>query len=144
VQEQNLNSENIFLAQKTNISFLPTHYILDFSERQSPEEFASDSSWKGIFIQKGKLDFPKLAETSGQIALPTARNFSFTNTVADSNRAFITHRGLFSTGTFPFLGTDSVKFNTYSTKLGDFYCRLNESDIDQAFISGAIFIPVSD
>ena|GEM_PF-2620434 len=45
-QSPNLNSESIQLAQNTRFGLLPTHYILDFSEKQSPGEFAPDSSWK--------------------------------------------------------------------------------------------------
>lgn len=143
-ETNNQNSEDLKLAQHTYFGFLPTHYIFDFSEKQSPGEFSSDSLWKGLFIEAGQLKMPALAEKSGQIRLPAAKNFSFTNTLQDTNRAYVTHKGLHFTATVPFAFNDSVKFNSFVSKSGYFYARLKESEIERAGISGGIVIPVID
>ncbi|MDI1354778.1 MAG: hypothetical protein PSX36_07665 [bacterium] len=143
-QSNSTSSENIILAKNTQFGFQPTQYILDLYERQSPGEFAADSMWKGLFIQQAKLELPKLAENSGQITLPVARAFTFTNTLSDTNKAYVTHHGLTLTSTIPFLYADSVKFNSFLSKSGYFYSKLTESEIDRAFISGGIYVPVID
>lgn len=143
-QTANLNSESIKLAQNTRFGLLPTHYVIDLSEKKSPGEFAPDSSWKGFFIEQGKLEMPKAAENSGQITLPFAKEFDFINTTNDTNKAYVTNRGLFLTSTIPFGTSDSIKFNTFISKLGYFYSRIKESEIEKAFIKGGIYIPVID
>ncbi|MBL7931510.1 MAG: hypothetical protein JNL60_06395, partial [Bacteroidia bacterium] len=135
-QSANLNSENIRLAKNTKFGFLPTHYVLDFSEKQSPGEFLADSSWKGFYIEQGRLELPSSMENSGQITLPFAKELEFINTTQDTNRAYVTNRGLFLTSTIPFLWSDSVKFNTFISKQGFFYNRIKESEIEKAFIKG--------
>lgn len=143
-QSANENSENLKLAQNTKFGLLPTHYVIDLSEKQSPGEFAADSSWKGLYIEQGKLEMPKASENSGQISLPYAKEFTFTNTTLDTNKAYVTNKGLFLTSTIPFVLADSVKFNSFVSKLGYFYTKLKESEIERAFISGGIYIPVLD
>jgi hypothetical protein len=144
IQNANSNSESIKLAQNTKFGLLPTHYVIDLSERQSPGEFISDSAWKGFFITQAKLEMPKQAESSGQITLPFAKEFNFTNTLLDTNKAYVTNRGLYFTSTIPFALSDSIKFNTFVSKLGYFYSNIHESEIKRAFISGGIYIPVID
>lgn len=143
-QSANENSEELKLAQNTKFGLLPTQYILDFSEKQSPGEFAADSSWKGLYLEQAKLDMPKTLESSGQLSLPFAKTFRFNNTNSDTNHAYVTHRGLFLNATIPFALTDSLKFNSFVSKLGYFYSRIKESEIERAFISGGIYIPVLD
>ncbi|WP_317898808.1 hypothetical protein [Aurantibacillus circumpalustris] len=143
-QDSNTNSESIKLAQNTKFGLLPTHYIIDFSEKKSPGEFASDSSWKGFFIEQGKLEMPKSAENSGQITLPYSKELNFINTLQDTNKAYVTNKGLYFTSTIPFALSDSIKFNTFVSKLGYFYSKIRASEIDRAFISGGIYIPVID
>lgn len=143
-QSANLNSESLQLSSFTKFSLWPTSYVIDLSEKQSPGEFSSDNNWKGCYITLGKLQLPKLAESSGQISLPLARELNFTNTTTDTNRAYVTHRGLFFTATQPFTLNDSLKFNGFVSKSGYFYSRISESEIDRAFISGGIYIPVLD
>lgn len=143
-QTANENSESMKLAQNTKFSLLPTHYIIDLSEKESPGEFVADSSWKGLYIEQAKLEMPKAAENSGQLTLPYAKDFNFTNTTLDSNKAYVTNRGLFLTSTVPFVLSDSVKFNGFVSKLGYFYTKIKESEIERAFIGGGIYIPVID
>ncbi|PBQ32475.1 hypothetical protein CNR22_12065 [Sphingobacteriaceae bacterium] len=143
-QHANPNSESIMLARNTKFGMLPTHYILDFSEKQSPGEFEADSSWKGLYIDQAKLQLPKSPETSGQITLPFAREFDFVNTTNDTNKAYVTNRGLSLNTTIPFQTSDSLRFMTFTSKLGYFHAKINESEIDRAFISGGIYIPVID
>ena len=143
-QTANSNSESFRLAQNTHFGLMPTHYVIDLSEKQSPGEFAADSSWKGFFLTQGKLEMPKAAENSGQITLPLAKDFNFINTTSDTNKAYVTNRGLFFTSTVPFALSDSVKFNTFNSKLGYFYAKIKESEIERAFIKGGIYIPVLD
>ena len=143
-QSANSNSESFRLAQNTKFGLLPTHYVIDLSEKQSPGEFVADSSWKGFFLTEGKLEMPKAVENSGQITLPLAKDFNFINTTSDTNKAYVTNRGLFFTSTVPFALSDSVKFNTFNSKLGYFYAKIKESEIERAFIKGGIYIPVLD
>ncbi|MBL7932503.1 MAG: hypothetical protein JNL60_11405, partial [Bacteroidia bacterium] len=81
---------------------------------------------------------------SGQITLPFAKELEFINTTQDTNKAYVTNRGLFLTSTIPFLWSDSVKFNTFVSKQGFFYNRIKESEIEKSFIKGGILIPVID
>lgn len=143
-QSENENSEEVILSRNTKFGFLPTTYTLDFSEQQSPGEFFADSSWKGLYIAKAKLQIPKLAESSGQISLASNKSFSFTNTIADTNKAFVTNHGLFLNATFPFQFQDSVKFNSFASKAGHFYVKINESEMKRGGIAGSIVIPVID
>lgn len=143
-QSENENSEEISLSQNSKFGFQPTHYTFDFSEKQSPGEFSIDSSWKGLFIEKAILQMPKVAESSGQISLATNKSFTFTNSISDTNKAYITNRGLHLTATIPFQFQDSIKFNSFPSKAGFFYAKINESEIERAGISGSIVIPVID
>jgi hypothetical protein len=143
-QNKNLNSGEIRIAANTNLGFKPTTYILDFSESKSPDKFAKDSLWKGLYIQGAQLDIPRLAESTQQINLPLARSFSFTNTLLDSNHAFVNNKGFYLNASFPFGWADSLKFNTFVSKQASFDCRINQSEITKSQIKGAILIPVID
>ncbi len=143
-QTNNINSENIRLARNTKFGLLPTHYVLDFSEKQSPGEFAADTAWKGFYVERAKLDLPTASENSGQITLPFQKQLDFINTTQDTNKAYVTNRGLYLTATIPFTWSDSVKFNTFTSKQGFFYSKIRESEIDKAFLKGGILIPVID
>jgi len=79
------------------------------------------------------LQMPKSGENTGQITLPFAKQFNFVNTAQGTNKAYVTNRGLFLTSTVPFLTSDSVKFNTFVSRLGYFYTKIVESEIDGAF-----------
>lgn len=144
VQNANENSESIKLAKNTKLGFLPTYYIFDFSEKQSPGDFFSDPGWKGFYVAQGKVELPNTVESSGQITLPVSRTFDFINTIQDSNLAYATHKGLYLKATIPFHLNDSVKFNTFVSKLGYFYSKIKESEIERAYFTGGIYIPVID
>jgi hypothetical protein len=143
-QLNNQNSEGMRLAQNVNFYFKPTSYVIDLHEKQSPGEFAADSAWKGVYITAGQLQVPKITEGSGQVTASAERVFNFTNTVTDTNRAFVTNRGFHFTGAFNFSLGDSIKFNRFVSKQGYFYSKIEESEIKSAFIKGGIYIPVID
>lgn len=143
-QQGNMGSESIRLATNTKFGVLPTHYVLDFSEEQSPGEFKTDSAWKGCYIVAGNLELPTKGENSGQITLPVAKNLRFENSELDSTKAYITHRGLYLTTRIPFAWSDSVRFNSFTSKNGSFYTRIVESEIKKAYLTGGILIPVID
>jgi hypothetical protein len=143
-QTNNANSEGIKLAQNTKFNLLPTSYIIDAYDKQSPGKFAADSAWHGLYMETGNLELPKVSESSGQMSVPFATNLPFYNAINDTNKAYITNRGLYYTNRILFTTADSIKFNTFVSKQGSFYAKIVESEITQSNISGQIYIPLLD
>jgi hypothetical protein len=138
-----LSSESIQLAQNAKFLLSPRKYVIDLSEKLSPGEFTADSTWKGLYVEEAAIDLPSTLE-SAQFSLPPGESFITINTTSDTNRIYVTNRGLFLTSAVTFSLGDSIKFNGFASKAGFFYAKLEESRIINSFVRGGILIPVMD
>lgn len=137
-------SDELFLTQNNNMSLQVLNGVLDFSEVQSPGKFSGNQAWKGLYIGTGSLKLPPTAESSGQITLPARREFTFSVVSSDSNVAYADYGGLYLKTLLPFFPSDSIKFNRFTSKSGEVFLDIRSSEVERAFLRGAIIIPLLD
>ncbi len=139
------NSESIRLVANTNMDLKPRDYVLDFSERKSEGDFASDSTWKGLYMSKAGIVIPMNAEGTGQISASGELNEPVYNYDGDSTAIHVTQNGLtFNTSVNYNPFNDTLKFNTFPAVENKFKISITDNYVNLSHLTGKIQVPVLD
>jgi hypothetical protein len=146
IKQSNINtSEAIRLVNNTNMDLKPRDYVFDFSERKSEGDFASDSTWKGLYLSNAQLIIPTNSEGSGQISASGVLNEPVLNVSNDSTAMFVNQNGLtLSTKVAYNPSSDTLKFNTFTTYQNEFKIAISNNYVNLSHLTGKIRIPVLD
>jgi hypothetical protein len=135
----NLNN-NIRLIPNTCVDLVPRVVHIDLSDDKSPYEFSSDPSWKGIYFAKYDIKYPETFDYTHQISFDQTVVQSFTPTT--KTHSWIAPSGLFLLSDYTFSPDDNGKFNTFPGKPGQYYLKVESSNIFSSFFKGSIKIPL--
>lgn len=146
IQQQDIQtSETIRLVNNTAMDLKPVDYVFDFSEKISPGDWASDASWKGLYMSKAGVIIPMKAEGTGQISASANLNEIVLNTPDDSTKLFVDQNGLTVETTMDYNPTrDTLKFNTFPAVENKFKISIVKNNVNVSHLTGKIQVPVLD
>jgi hypothetical protein len=143
LEQDSLPNPSIMPLNKSNMELVTTRYILDLSEKKSPDKFSSQPAWKGIYLENFDLKFNKSLDGNGQLDMvePFVGPIEQRGTSTD---AWITSDGLDLKFDLTFPDAVGMVFQTFPAYV--YRCKLavENSQIvaDQSLLKGGFLIPI--
>jgi|GEM_PF-1441736 len=146
IEEQGLTDrpEKIDFLADSDFGIRGEHYFIDLSEKRSPGDRSSDSSWKGVYYQTARLVIPENGEGSNQLSCDNELEVLVTNGADDSTVLYIDQTGLNFHCAVPFNTEDTLKFNTFPSTGTFLNIDIRNNFFNGGNVIGAIHVPVVD
>ena len=132
----------LLLAEGANILLESDDFTLDFSEEQSPGQFANEPDWKGIVYNQAKLTLPINFDPKGGLRLKEDKVIDLTPAPDGSPVAYIGNSGLYFKKTLSLTG-DVLYFNTFPATADELVLEVIASQLtEESSFAGKALIPV--
>jgi len=141
---QSPSPERIDFLGNSDFGLRGKHYTLDLSELQSPGDFASDSTWKGLYFHTADLMIPEHGEESGQLSAVEELEVLLVNTPSDSTDAYVDYSGLNLRTSLLFDNSTTLYFNTFPSTTTVLAIDITENEFVSGELTGGIHIPFVD
>lgn len=143
MEGQNLENK-IRLVKKTKIDLGPQHYIIDFSEKESPGKKTGTPEWKGVYFSNYSLNYPVNLDDRNQLNGQKFIIHDINNDDKPEYKAWVNSQGLQFFADYDFKEEDIGYFNTFPSKLKHILIEIENTTVTDGVFNGAIKIPVID
>lgn len=138
------NDHTIAPLAKADFEVAARKYILDLSEEQSPDKFAQNLLWKGIYIQDFDLRLFESMDTKGQFDLASISSHTLSQPVTNETDAWVTSQGLNLKFDLSFRDSVGMVFQTFPSTITRFRFEMEENQMvaSNSYVKGQFLIPL--
>lgn len=130
------------ILNKARMDLRPSFFTIDLSDTASPERFATDKTWKGVYFNGFTLRYNDHVDESGQIVLDGTYDRSYSLTANGDKKAWVTSQGLDFKLKDTFEASHTGKFNTFPSKLNDIQLDIQHGRLTgESWLKGQMIIP---
>lgn len=134
---------HVSVLNKARIELRASTLTIDFSDKESPVDFAGQPAWKGVYFNNFNLRYNQNVDASGQVILDDVISKPYELTVDGPEEAWITTRGLDFKIDKDFEESDKGRFNTFPATLNHIQLEIAASKVvGESKLEGEMLIPV--